>query len=270
MGYIPPLALIKYTFEINAGTGLHSTVVNSGTAGTAGDGDISFGTTSVTNTYMATNPVNPQSISYNTTKYKRGTTSLYNNLQSTASSYVQVPSFDLGSKRTYCVWLNMDETSGTPPNQIVFPLTFEAPPLATASASDTRPNDVLYLDYRDNYKLYMNFAGNNILNYFDINNIKGNENGPGTWNHITVTEDVANNLVTLYTNGVKNTSLNVSSYVSRFLTPPYEKSCTFQRHISSVGGSYPFTNTSDFRIFSRGPCVNPSSHGGGIIQEGVM
>lgn len=233
MGYIPPLAIIKYTFEIENGT----VVANSGTAGTSGNGTIAYINTTSGSTVAGT-----QTISYDSTTFKIGSKSLYNNIYSGASSYVQLPSVSFGSsKMTYCCWMKL---INIPASTQIVPLSFES---TAAIQNNIRPMDILVMKYTGTNHVFMNFQNQANYNYFDKTSTADFNN---TWKHITITVDTTNNVTCMYTDGVKNTSLITPTQTSfPFNTSPYNQVGTFWKQI--IGSPFP-TNTAGFRIMCAG------------------
>ena len=233
MGYIPPLAIIKYTFEIENGT----VVANSGTAGTSGNGTIAYINTTSGSTVAGT-----QTISYDSATFKIGSKSLYNNIYSGASSYVQLPSVSFGSsKMTYCCWMKL---INIPASTQIVPLSFES---TAAIQNNIRPMDILVMKYTGTNHVFMNFQNQANYNYFDKTSTADFNN---TWKHITITVDTTNNVTCMYTDGVKNTSLITPTQTSfPFNTSPYNQVGTFWKQI--IGSPFP-TNTAGFRIMCAG------------------
>jgi len=228
LGYIPPLALIKYTFDISNGT----VIANSGTTGPSGNGTIGFVNNSNGSTVAGT-----QTISYSNTTYKRGTRSLYNSTYNLSSSCVVLPSVNLNSNfHTYCFWIHF---VNIPQSQQLVPLSFES---ASAIQNDVRPMDIWTMNYSSGSKgVFMNFHNQTTFNKFDTNNTTDFNN---SWKHLTITVDTANNITRMYRDGVKITTSITTSTVP-FNAAPYNQVGTFKR----TTGSFP-TDTSGFRIMS--------------------
>lgn len=224
MGYIPPLALIKYTFEIENGT----IVTNSGTAGLLGNGDISGSGT--------------QTISYATSDKMRGTKSLYNNTNGTLN-FIQIGSVGLSSGaasvRTYCMWVKFIFPVVSA-SQITFaqyiPFTFDGTTSNTQGIVKGRdlfftlsPRD----DTLNSYRFCINHLNEDPNRFFGTYAQLGN-----TWKHIAIVDGESS--ATIYTDGIKQTYNGTSTF-------------TYQQ-----GTTRP-TNTSQFKIMSRG---NVPGYGG--------
>ena len=217
MGPVPVLPIIWYTFEVENGI----TITNSGTEGTGGDATISL---SSLNT-----------ISYDTTTYRKGSKSLHNNTEAgyDLSSYVSLPDVSLnGSGCTFCFWMYRIDSGS---NKESGPFTFES----------TRPNSVSPLDAYCLYnhsssdstrdKLYINWLNQLHLNWVDMPKF--------TWKHIAITINRSTKNVTLYSNGNSASTFTLSSNVPE--STKYFRFMSSNVYMDSLKG-----NMDDYRIYN--------------------
>ena len=187
MGYIPPLALIKYTFDISNGT----VVANSGTA-TDGNGTLKYRAgTDVTNATGTT-------YSYNTSIFKRGSSSLFNNVYSSASSYVQVKNMSLNStEMTFCFWIRFTELST---GISCIPLSFEN----TTSGTNVRRLDIMSMVHlQAGYNnTFLNFTNTEVAHFFNTTGTNTKSFFEDTWRHLAITINTSTTRVKMYTDGV--------------------------------------------------------------------
>ena len=189
MGYLPPLAIIKYTFEVENGT----VVANSGTAGANGNGTLSLRNDNVFPAITGT-----QTITYNAI-CKRGTKSLYNSTYSKVTSYVSVGSTNLSStEMTYCFWI---QATGIIHTSEFIPMSFER---SENTNTPPRPMDLIIIKHNNTTydHCFLNFDNTPTYSiYFDISTNQFNN----TWKHLTITVN-SNRLVSIYTDGVKKSN----------------------------------------------------------------
>ena len=222
MGYIPPLAIIKYTFDISDGI----VVANSGTSGASGNGEISYRDTDANIGAIAIPTGTSPTCSYNTTIKKKGSSSLYNRVTLAKSSCVKVGSVALSSTgfATFCYWAN--HTIYANENKVCIPMSFE-----TSTIRNDRPYDVaLFNQNGSTNELLMNVSNSNRLNYFDRGSKTFNQTFSNVWAHIAITVNNSTGETGMYCNGSKTVA-------------------TFQRD-STTWGSLNTTRT--FLIFSGG------------------
>lgn len=202
MGPVPLLPIIQYTFEIVNGT----TITNSGTAGTAGNGTIVAASGS---TYTA---------SHSTTKSKKGLRSIYNNILSTymGSSYISFPSYDIDTDMegfTFCSWLNISGVNAVSNVHHIF-FRFVQTPIAINSldifcdgraASGTSGQNKLMMNYKNDaaYNVYSGNVSRDLVN---------------SWNHIAFTIKKSTKNVTMYLNGVGVGVFTATSYPTNLNT----------------------------------------------------
>ena len=193
LGYIPPLALIKYTFDISNGT----VVANSGTA-INGNGILKYRTGSNLDASGTT-------YSYNSSIFKRGSSSLYNNSSySNSSSYVQVPSVSfISTVRTFCFWIRF---TGLSTGVSCIPMTFES----SGSGNDVRLLDIISMVHGQPIynHTFLNFTNTRTDFKFNLNNTTTLSFFNDTWRHLAITINTSTGQVQMYTDGAKRNEFN--------------------------------------------------------------